>query len=341
MVKREQIENKQQYYAESGVESAFTEYFSKTKKQIESELSKFISSLPQVDLRSKIEYAVLSDGKRFRPFLVILAAECVGGKGSKVMPLALAFELMHTSTLVHDDIIDQDEMRRGHPSLYKKTSVNEAILAGDALIALSVSLASPFGENILKNVAQSALELCEGERMDLVDCLRTTTEEVYFQKIRNKSASLCRAATCCGAIAGGGSPTEQLALSKFGESLGIAYQLRDDLLDFMVNRDFNLKDLSNGRVTLPLIYCYANSTPKEKKEIEKLQTLISKDSSSASEKAKEILRIVRQKGAFEYCENKTDEYLTQAVTSLSVLKDTDYKAYLIQIAKTLRSWETA
>ena len=97
------------------------------------------------------------------------------------------------------------------------------------------------------------------------------------------------------------------------------------MLDFTVNRDLNLKDLSNGRVTLPLIYCYAHSTPEEKKEIEKLQTLISKDPSSACEKANDIEQIVRRKGAFDYCERKVDEYLTQAVTSVSVLKDTQYK----------------
>jgi len=333
---------KQQYYSESGVGEAFTEYFSKIKKQVESELSKFVLTIPQKGLKSKIEYAVLSGGKRFRPFLVILSSESVGGKPSKVMPLAIAFELMHTSTLVHDDIIDQDEMRRGQPSLYKKTSMSEAILVGDALIALSVSLASPFGETILKDVAQSALELCDGEGMDLLDSLKTTTELVYFEKIRKKSASLCKSATYCGAIAGGGSPAEQLALAKFGESLGIAYQLRDDMLDFTVNRDLiNLKDISNGRVTLPLIYCYSHSTPDEKKEIEKLQALIGKDPSSASEKASDIVQIVRRKGAFDYCERKVDEYITQAVTSVSVLKDTPYKAYLIEIAKTLRIWETA
>ncbi len=328
-----------QQYAQSGVDVSFTEYFSKTKKHIELELSKFISSLPQKNLRSKIEYAVLSEGKRFRPFLVILAAQSVGGKRSKVVPLALAFELMHTSTLVHDDIIDQDEMRRGKPSLYKKTSVNEAILIGDALIALSVSLASSFGETILKNVAESALELCEGERLDLVESLRSTTEEAYFEKIKDKSASLCRSASYCGAIAGGASSLEQLALSKFGESLGIAYQLRDDLLDFTENRDLNLKDLSQGRVTLPLIYCYAHCNPEEKKEIERLQTLICKDPLNAKDLVDELAKIVREKGAFDYCEKKTDEYLTYAMTSVSVLKDTKYKAYLIEIARTLRSWE--
>jgi geranylgeranyl pyrophosphate synthase len=257
------------------------------------------------------------------------------------MPLALAFELTHTATLVHDDIIDQDEMRRGQLALYKKWSVSEAILTGDALIALSVSLASPYGETILKNVAQSALKLCEGEHMDLVDSLMTITEEAYFKKIRDKSASLCKAAAYCGAIAGGGSSADSQALSMFGESFGIAYQLRDDIIDFTVNGDLNLKDLSNGRITLPLIYCYANSTLEEKKEIEKLQTLISEDQSRASEKANDILHLIRRKGAFEYCEKKVDVYLTQALTSVSTLKDTKYKTYLIEMARTLRRWAGA
>jgi geranylgeranyl pyrophosphate synthase len=325
---------------ESSVEVAFTEYFSKTKRRIESDLLKFISSLPQKDLQSKIKYAVLSGGKRFRPFLVVLSAQSVGGQQPKVMQLALAFELMHTSTLVHDDIIDRDEMRRGQPSLYKKTSINEALLVGDALLALSVSLASPFGEKILKSVSQCALELCEGERMDLIDSLKTTNEQTYFEKIRNKSASLCRAAAYCGAIAGGGSVAEQLAVSKFGESLGMAYQLRDDLLDFAVNRDPKFKDLSEGRVTLPLIYCYAHSDPEEKKEIERLQTLVNKDPLNANKEANDIVWMAQKKGAFEYCEKKTDEYIAQCVASLSVLKDTKYKAYLMEIARTLRNWET-
>jgi geranylgeranyl pyrophosphate synthase len=97
----------------------------------------------------------------------------------------------------------------------------------------------------------------------------------------------------------------------------------------------------NGRVTLPLIYFYVHSDPEEKKEIERLQTLSCKNPQSAREKANEIAQIALKKGAFEYCERKTDEYLTQAVTNLSVLKNTEYKAYLREIARTLRNWETA
>jgi len=328
----------QQYYPQGGAEAALTKYFSKTKKQVDSELSKYISTLSHLDLYPQIEYAVLSEGKRFRPLIVILSAESVGGKSSKAMRLAMAFELMHTSTLVHDDVIDEDDMRRGRLSLHKKWSINDAILTGDSLIALSVELASSYGEKILKTVAQSALELCEGEHMDLVGSLKVTTEEVYFKKIRNKSASLCRAAAFCGAIAGGGTPSEAQALSKFGENFGVAYQLRDDVLDFSANGTLNLEDSKNGRITLPLINCYATGSLPEKREIEKFLVLVNENPPKARDKANEILQLVRAKGAFEYCENKIDQYLSRALTSISALEETEYKAYLIEMAKTLRSW---
>jgi geranylgeranyl pyrophosphate synthase len=328
---------KQQYYLENCEEPTFTGYFSRAKKQVESELSQFVSSLSHLYLHSRIEYAVLTEGKRFRPLLVILSAESVGGKRSKVMPLALAFELMHTATLVHDDIIDQDAMRRGRPSLHKKWSVNDAILTGDALIALAVNVASAYGETILKNVSQTALELCEGESLDLVDSLETT-EEDYFNRIRYKSASLCTSAAYCGAIAGGGSPGEARSLAMFGENFGTAYQLRDDILDFSIKRDSNFKDPENGRITLPLIYSYARSSAKEKREIEKFQDLLRSNPSEADERAREIVKLVHRKGAFEYCEKMIDMYLSHALSSIATLKETRYKAYLTEMARTLRSW---
>src|SRR3990170_1197499 len=305
---------KPEYHLESDVEAAFREYFLRTNEQVDSELAKFVSSLSQLSLYPQIEYAVLSNGKRLRPLLVILAAESTGGNRSKVMPLALAFELMHTATLVHDDVIDQDEMRRGRPSLHKKWSINDAILTGDALIALAVNVASAYGENILKNVSQTALELCEGESLDLVDSLETT-EEDYFNRIRYKSASLCTSAAYCGAIAGEGTPGDARSLAMFGESFGIAYQLRDDILDFGIRGDSNFKDPENGRVTLPLIYCYARSSAEEKREIEKFQALLKSNPSEANERAHKILKLVHRKGAFEYCEKITDMYLSHALSS--------------------------
>jgi geranylgeranyl pyrophosphate synthase len=163
--------------------------------------------------------------------LVILSAQSVGGHVRKVIPLALAFELMHTVRLVHDDIIDQDLTRRGKPALHVKWSVNDAIFVGDAMIALAVNLASDYGEEILKTVSESALELCDGEHMDISLLLDSETEEEYFTKIRKKSVCLFRAAAYSGVLGGGGTPPRDKQPLLFWENFGIAYQLKDDLTE--------------------------------------------------------------------------------------------------------------
>jgi octaprenyl-diphosphate synthase len=263
----------------------------------------------------------------------------VGGSKKNVMSLALAFELMHTATLVHDDIIDGDNCRRDIPALHKKWSVNDAILTGNALIALSVELASAYGESILKAVARSALELCDGEHMDTTFSLSTTTEESYFRMIREKSASLFAAATYCGALAGGGTPSEIDSLTKFGENFGTAYQLRDDLLDLTQKETAALKDLRSGRITLPLIHSYANSDQNGKKSIEdKLRTLTNENREIENETAENLMRILHQTGSLDYCKKKMDDHLYQAVASIAMLQDTEYKAYLVEMTKALKTW---
>jgi len=327
---------KQEYSVKNDTKDAFKLYLSKTKSQVESELAKLVLKLSKLNLHPQIEYAILSEGKRLRPLLAILSAESVGGNRNKVMSLALAFELVHTATLVHDDIIDQDEMRRGKLAVYKKWSVNDAILTGDALIALAVNLASRYGETILKTVANSALELCDGELMDLRFSSKMMTEESYFKRIREKSASLFRASTYCGALAGGGIPSEVHALSTFGENFGIAYQLRDDLLDLTLEGNIALKDIESGRLTLPLIRLYATGSSEERKQMEnKLQTLMNGNNTMNDETAESILQNIRQSGSLHYCEKKIDEHLRQAVASISMLKDTEYKAYLVEMTRAL------
>jgi len=330
---------KQEYSVKSGNDSAFKSYISETKSLIDSELLKLASKLSELDLHHQVEYAILSKGKRLRPLLTILSAEGVGGNRNGVMSLALAFELMHTATLVHDDIIDQDEMRRGKPAVHKKWSVNDAILTGDALIALSVDMASEYGETILKTVAQSALELCDGEHMDITFSLKTTTEETYFRKIKKKSASLFKAAAYCGALAGGGTPSEVHSLSLYGENFGIAYQLKDDLLDLTHKGTRVLRDLEIGSIPLPVIHCYSISSINAREQIDnELQILLKRKCSMDNGTAKNILQIIRQSGSLDYCEKKLNEHLNQAVASISMLKDTEHKTYLVEMTRALKTW---
>lgn len=328
---------KQEYLHKSDSKGAFKLYLSSAKSQIESELSKLVSGLSELNLHPQLEYALLSEGKRLRPLLTILSAESVGGTRSKVMSLALAFELMHTATLVHDDIIDHDETRRGKTALHKKWSVNDAILTGDALIALSVNLASGYGETILITVAKSALELCDGEHNDITFPLIGATEESYFRKIREKSASLFKAAAYCGALAGGGSTLEARSLAAFGENFGIAYQLRDDLLDLRLNEGLFSKDLQSGRVTLPLIHLYITSNAKEKELLENLfRVAMRKKGSSKPKIVESISHAIKEKGSIEYCERKISQHLKQTVDNVAPLRETEYKNYLVKMAESLK-----
>jgi len=330
---------KQEYILEDHVGYTFRSYISKAKSQIESDLTKVVSKLTELSLYSQIEYAVLSEGKRLRPLLVILSAESVGGSRKKVMQLALAFEFMHTATLVHDDIIDQDDVRRDRPAIHKKWSIDQAILTGDALIALAVHLSSAYGEAVMKTVANSALELCDGENLDISFSPQMMTEKEYFRKIKKKSASLFMAAMNTGALAGGGTPSEVNSLSAFGENFGIAYQLKDDLLDLISKKTGVLKDLRKGTLTLPLIHAYNHCSPYERKEIDyKIQTLLRSDSSKRTEATKQILRIIKKTGSQEYCEEKTDEFLRQAVGSIARIKSAEYRAYLGEMVKALKSF---
>ena len=329
---------KQEIAFEDHPRDAFKAYISKARSQIESELAKFVTSLPELSLHPQIEYAVLSKGKRLRPLLVILSAESVGGNRKRVMPLAIAFEFMHTATLVHDDIIDQDDTRRDRPAMHKKWSPNQALLAGDSLIALAVDLASTYGQTIMKTVAKSALDLCDGENMDIAFSPRMITEESYFQKIRKKSASLFQAATYSGALAGGGTLTEADSLSAFGENFGMAYQLRDDLLD-LVNKTTNeLKDLRKGRLTLPLIHSYSNCSPDERRRIDDgLQTFLNTASTANVDSTKRILEVIRKTGSREYCEKRVDKFLHQAVADISELTQPEYRTYLAEMVEALKS----
>ena len=311
---------------------AFKHYLSETKRQVDSELAILVSKLSELNLHPQIEYAVLSEGKRLRPILVILSAQSVGRNKDDLMSLAIAFELMHTATLIHDDIIDQDETRRGRPTLYKKWSNNDAILTGDALVALSIRLASKYGEEIISTAARCALELCDGEHMDANSALKTATEESYFKMIEKKTASLFRDSAYCGALVGGATTSEALSLSKYGENLGMAYQLRDDLLDLetLIESSTNLKP---PRISLPLIHLYEKSDLKTRDQLEK--DLFAANQFRSRIIAERVERMLLEADSTAYCKRKMSDYMQKSLSSIKPLRESESKSYLIQITDSL------
>ena len=304
------------------------------KALIELELSRFVFNL-ELELSPQVKYALLSGGKRLRPMIVLLAAQSVGGDRKKALPLALAFELAHNSSLIQDDIIDKDAYRRGKKALCKNWSVNTAMLTGDLLIAYTVYLASAYEKNILKLFSQSIIELCEGEYMDLMLTLDSHEKE-YFQMIKSKSASLFQAAASCGSLVGGASKQEYECLSNFGKNFGIAYQLEDDLLDLKNGEEVS-DDLKKGRVSLPLIHLYSMSNSLEKKAIdEELWIATKKDDIERETAIKGIIKRLEETDSIKYVENKIDQYRQMANASLAPLKDNRYKLSLLQLLKLLK-----
>ncbi len=319
-------------------EKTFQSYVENTKQLVESELSNLVSRIADLRLHGKIKYALLSHGKRLRPLMVILSAQSVGGNQEDVMSLALAIELLHTATLVHDDILDQDKFRRDVPAVHEKWSVNDAILVGDAMISLSINLTADYGREILKIASETGLALCDGEYLDVSTTSTEISENEYLEKIREKSASLFQAATWCGALAGGGSNLEVKCLADFGEHFGMAYQLSDDLSDITSLRDGVPKDLRKRRISLSLIHLYRSSRLTEREMLlADLKILARKNHAVKKIALDRILQNLKTKGSLGYCMKKIDEYIGQSIADIQCLRDTNFKFYLIQMAKSLRS----
>jgi len=300
-------------------------YLLETKQLIESSLGNLLAAMPDLKLRPLLEYALLTKGKRLRPILLILSAQSVGGDPKKVIQLGLSFELLHTATLVHDDIIDQDVSRRGIKTLYAQWSTNSAILAGDALIALAINLAADYGSQAVRILADVGLELCDGEYVDATLSLSKATEQEYFAKIREKSASLFKGAAYCGALAAGGHASEIEALAKFGEYFGVAYQVNDDLED-LSHKDQISQDLKNGNVTLPLLFLYQHGDKMSKELLE--ESFGNKKVTKT--KAEKLRAKMEQIGAFSYCRSKVAEYARLARLSLKDVRDSVFKDFLVQ-----------
>jgi geranylgeranyl pyrophosphate synthase len=310
--------------------------------RVNRELSKLASRVSEPTLHEQVEYCLLSQGKSLRPTIVILSAQAVGGSREDAMRLALAIELMHTATLVHDDVLDNDLLRRHAFAVHAKWSVRDAILAGDALLSMALNLVARHDRRILKIMSETGLKLAEGEYMNLNTAAEPVHENEYLTRIKKKSASLFRAAAQCGAIAGHGSASEVACLASFGEHFGMAYQIRDDLSDILSPGKEVPPDLKQQRHTVPLIHLYRSSKPHEKKQLCKnLRLLTEEHFPDEKQVCEEIVKSLKDSGSLDYCRKKVNEYVTLSVADIESLRESPYKLYLVQMTESLRTTATA
>jgi octaprenyl-diphosphate synthase len=216
------------------------------------------------------EHVLTSGGKRLRPALVLLTAELCGYTGPRRIQIAAALELLHTATLLHDDVVDFSGLRRGRPSANAIWGNRKAVLVGDFLYASSSTLVIDDGNmEIVERFAETIRLMAEGELLQLEFSFdAAATEAQYYRVIDRKSAQLLRAACEAGAILGGATKSERRKIAKFGHELGLAFQLRDDALDYEASAQemgkHGYTDLREGKVTLPLLLTLKRCTGNER-----------------------------------------------------------------------------
>jgi octaprenyl-diphosphate synthase len=242
-------------------------------QRVEAEFKKNLSS--DVTLISKIgEHLLGSGGKRFRPMILILSSKLCGYEGDRHIPLANIIEYIHTASLLHDDVVDDAELRRGNVSANALWGSEASVLVGDFLFSKSFSLMVRDGDiRILQAISDASTQLAEGEIQELIKTSDLSlSEEDYVSIIHRKTAALISATCRIGAILGGVGPEKETSMATFGLNLGIAFQLVDDTLDYVSHeKEFGKTigiDLKDGKVTLPLIHTIKRCTREERTKLE-------------------------------------------------------------------------
>tara|TARA_R110001583_G_scaffold50469_5_gene157541 strand:- start:9487 stop:10464 length:978 start_codon:yes stop_codon:yes gene_type:complete len=294
--------------------------------------SKFRESMvSKVPLLNRItHYIVRRKGKQMRPMFVFLVAKMVsnGNFEERTYRGASVIELIHTATLVHDDVVDDSNRRRGFFSINALWKNKIAVLVGDFLLSKGLLLSIDNNDfDILKLISIAVREMSEGELLQIEKARKLDiTEEIYFEIIRQKTATLI--AACCGiGAASVGSNTEEIEkMRNFGELIGIAFQIKDDLFDYTdakIGKPTGI-DIKEQKMTLPLIYTLNNCSAKEKKWL--INSV--KNHNRDKKRVKEVISFVKEKGGIEYTISKMEAYKSSALEILNTYPDSPYKESL-------------
>lgn len=278
-------------------------------------------------------YIVNSGGKRIRPLLTVLAARALGYQQQQHIKLAAIIEFIHTSTLLHDDVVDESELRRGKDTANARFGNAASVLVGDFLYSRSFQLMTQLQNlKVMDILADATNVIAEGEVLQLINCNDPDTDEQrYFEVIYCKTAKLFEAATRLAAVIGELDLNIEKAMQDYGKYLGTAFQIMDDVLDYVADQEEMGKsvgdDLAEGKPTLPLIYAMQQAEPADKDTI---ATAIKQGGSRAQ--LEEILLILEKTKALDYCRTKAAEEAQKAISALDVLADSEYKQALIGLA---------
>ena len=304
-------------------------------KELELQLKESISS--EVDLATEVSsYIVKSGGKRIRPTITILVARALKYRGKELINLATAIELLHTATLIHDDVVDQSEIRRGKTSIHKKWDNAHGVLVGDFVYSKAFQLmASLKNKRIIQTLANSTNRISEGEVLQLNFLESNNIKETdYFEIIGRKTAELFKASAHTAALLAEAEENLIKISCQFAYALGIVFQLKDDLLDYSGNELKTGKrigkDFLEGKITLPLIQAFNLASPDDLKIIKK--AFESRD----KRKLQEVINIIAKSGAVEEVEKITKGYCEKCLILLDKFPHSIYTESLREVVTNLR-----
>ena len=286
-------------------------------------------------------HIIFSGGKRLRPFLTIKSCEAAGGNLKDAVPFAAALEILHNFTLVHDDVMDHDELRRGNPTVHKKFGEPMAILAGDLLFSkvyqsvLDYAPAHMSADDVistLQRMTDAVILLCEGQALDITFPKATdVTEDDYIFMIGAKTSALFKACAEVGAIAAGASNGAIDSLGKFAWDAGIAFQIIDDVLGVTADESKLGKpvgsDIREGKKTIIMIHALRKASKNQRELL--LNAMMGEDSTlEALEAAVTVLEDI---GSIDYARSKAEKYLNTSLENIDGLKNTPAKEALIEL----------
>jgi len=309
------------------------------KEPIQQELKEFEltfhhsmkSDIPLLNI--VINYIIRRKGKQIRPILVLLSAKISGPIGPSTYIAASMIEIMHTASLIHDDVVDESYERRNYFSINALWKSKMAVLIGDYLLAQGLLLSVKNHEyDSLRIVSDAVREMSEGELMQIqLSRKLSITEEKYFSIIRKKTATLISACAASGAKSVQASDHVVGLMALFGEKMGIAFQIQDDLLDYQLKSHAGKpsgNDIKEKKITLPLIHAIQKSSPAEKRRILSLINQGKADSGVITE----IIGFTNSKGGIEYSISKMNEYRDEAIKVLDYFPDSTVKQSLRELA---------
>ena len=305
------------------------------QKEMERFEEKFKDSmLSKVPLLNRITYYIVRrKGKQMRPMFVFLIAKMVsdGGFDQRTYRGASIVELIHTASLVHDDIVDDSNRRRGFFSINALWKNKIAVLVGDFLFAKGLLLSIDNEDfDLLKLISIAVREISEGELLQIEKARKLDiTEDVYYEIIRQKTATLIAACCSIGAASVGANQETIQQMRKFGQYIGMAFQIKDDLFDYSdekIGKPTGI-DIKEQKMTLPLIYTLNQCAPNERAWL----INSNKKHNKNRKRVKEVIALVKQSGGIEYAIGKMHDYKNKALTILSDYQESEYKSSLVKM----------